>query len=300
MNISLDYYKIFYIVAKKKNITKAAEELMISQPAISKSIKTLEEQLGGKLFVRTKKGVALTEEGKEFYKYIEQAMEFINNAEHKFSDLINLDTGTIRIGISTTLTKKFLMTYLEVFHRKYPNIIIEIRTELASRLFELLKQGLIDLVILNLPYMKDLTDIELVKVKEVQDAFIVGEDRKELAKRKISIHELQNYPLILQTQGAVTRDFLDYYGKENGVTFVPEMIFSSFTLVYEFVKAGFGIGYTTEEYIEEELKNKKVYKLDIEPKIPKRHIGIAYSKKNTPSFCTKKLIEIILKDINTK
>lgn len=296
MNINLDYYKVFYTVARKGNITKAAEELMISQPAISKCIKILEEQLSGKLFVRTKKGVTLTEEGKEFYKYIEQAMELINNAEHKFSDLINLETGTIRIGISTTLTRKFLIKYLEVFHKKYPNITIEIKTELASRLFEMLRQGLVDIVILNLPYTKELNDIELFKVKEVQDAFIVGENYKDLANKKIKLESLEKYPLILQTPGAVTRDFLDKYGKDNNVTFNPQMIFSSFTLVYEFVRAGFGIGYTTIDFLEEEIKNKNVYVLDITPKIPKRGVGLAYSKKNIPSFCTKKLIEILLEN----
>ena len=65
MNINYELYKIFYTVAKNKNITSASKELLISQPAISKSIKNLEEQLGGQLFVRTKRGVVLTEEGKE-------------------------------------------------------------------------------------------------------------------------------------------------------------------------------------------------------------------------------------------
>ena len=88
MNISFEYYRIFYVVAKYGNITKAADELMISQPAISKCIKLLEDQLGGQLFIRTKRGVVLTEEGKEFYKYIKHAIEYINNAENKFTEMI--------------------------------------------------------------------------------------------------------------------------------------------------------------------------------------------------------------------
>ena len=109
MNIDFELYRIFYVVANHCNITKASEELNISQPAISKSIKNLEEQLGGQLFVRTKRGVVLTSEGKEFYNYIKQAIEYINNAENKFTDLINLETGNIKIGINTTLTKEFLL-----------------------------------------------------------------------------------------------------------------------------------------------------------------------------------------------
>ena len=103
MNIDFELYRIFYVVANNCNITKASKELNISQPAISKTIKKLEKQLGGQLFVRTKRGVILTEEGKEFYNYIKHAIEYINNAENKFTDLINLETGCIKIGISTTI-----------------------------------------------------------------------------------------------------------------------------------------------------------------------------------------------------
>ena len=102
--------------------------LNISQPAISKSIKNLENRLGGSLFIRTKKGVVLTEEGKELYYYIKQAIEFINNGENKFTDLINLKTGCIKIGTSTTIAKEFLLPYLEIFHEKYPSIDIKIIT----------------------------------------------------------------------------------------------------------------------------------------------------------------------------
>lgn len=91
MNMDFGLYRIFYEVASVKNITKASEKLLISQPAISKSIKNLEPQLGGQLFVRTKKGVTLTEEGKIFHDYIKQAIEYINNAESKFTNLIKLE-----------------------------------------------------------------------------------------------------------------------------------------------------------------------------------------------------------------
>ena len=189
MNISFEYYRIFYVVAKYGNITKAADELMISQPAISKCIKHLEEQLGGQLFVRTKRGVVLTEEGKEFYKYIKHAIEYINNAESKFSEMIHLETGTIRIGSSTTLTKKFLVPYLEKFHKMYPNIKIEIETHMSGELLNRLRQGLLDLVILNLPYHDD-NDIELVKVKEIQDCFIVGEAYKDLVGKNLTLEDI--------------------------------------------------------------------------------------------------------------
>ena len=293
MNINFELYRIFYVVAKYQNITKASKELMISQPAISKSIKNLEEQLGGQLFIRTKRGVILTEEGKEFFNYIEKAIEYIDNAENKFSDLINLEVGTIRIGISTTLTKNFLIPYLEHFHEKYPNINIQISTIVSSKLFKHLKDGLLDLAIMNLP-CHHTDDIEIINVKTIHDCFIVGKAYKDLANKTLPLKEIASYPLILQTKGSTTRDYLDTFCLKNDVILNPIMNLSSYTLVIEFTKIGFGIGYATYEYIQEELKNDQLYVVNCNPNIKEKSIGLAYSKKNIPNFATKKLVEIIL------
>lgn len=298
MNINFELYRIFYVVANKGNITKAAQELMISQPAISKSIKTLEEQLGGQLFVRTKRGVILTEEGREFYKYIKQAMEYINNAENKFTDLINLETGCIRIGISSTLTKQFLLPYLEEFHKLYPKIDIQIVTNVSSELFPKLKNGLIDLVILNLNGKKYDDDLEIIKCKRVNDCFVVGKNFSHLLDREISLKELNNYPLILQAKGANTRTFLDDFASKFRVILKPNIELTSYSLIVEFAKIGLGIGYVTKEYITKELENNELMILNLKEKIPSKDIGIALSKKNLPNFSSKKLVEIITKNHN--
>ena len=295
MNIDFELYRIFYVVANHCNITKASEELNISQPAISKSIKNLEEQLGGQLFVRTKRGVVLTEEGKEFYNYIKQAIEYINNAENKFTDLINLETGCIKIGISTTLTKEFLLPYLERFHSLYPKIDIQIITYLTSDLMPKLRNGLIDIVILNLNKKNYGNDIDIIKCKKINDCFVVNNKYKDLINKEMSLNDLNNYPLILQARGSNTREFLDNIASENGVVLKPNIELASYSLVIEFSKIGFGIGYATKEYIKKELKNKELFELKIKEKIPSRYIGIALSKNHVPNFSTKKLIEIITK-----
>jgi LysR family transcriptional regulator, cyn operon transcriptional activator len=292
MNINFELYRIFYVVANTKNITKASQELFISQPAISKAIMNLEKQLGGQLFIRTKRGVVLTEEGKEFYNYIKQAIEFINNAENKFTDLINLETGCIKIGISTTLTKEFLLPYLKKFHKLYPKIDIQIITNMTSELMVKLKNGLIDLIILNLPYNHQ-NDVDIIKCKEIQDCFIANENYLQLVNKKVKVEELNNYPLILQIKGSNTRTFIDDFARQNNIILKPNMELASYSLVVEFTKIGLGIGYATKEYITKELDNKELYILDVEPKLPKRNIGIATSKNNLPNFSTKKLIKII-------
>lgn len=295
MNIDFELYRIFYVVANNKNITKASEELNISQPAISKSIKNLEDQLGGQLFVRTKRGVILTEEGKEFYNYIRQAIEYINNAENKFTDLINLETGTIRIGISTTLTKEFLLPYLEEFHEKYPKIDIQIDTNVSTELLSKLRNGLLDIVILHLANRNYGDDVEITKCKKITDCFAVNKKYKDLIDKELSIKDLNNYPLILQPKGANTRAFLDNFTREYGVTLKPSMELAGYTLVVEFTKIGLGIGYVNEDYSKDLFNNKELYKLNIKEKIPSRYIGIALSKNHIPNFSTKKLIEIITK-----
>lgn len=295
MNINFELYRIFYTVANHGNITKASEELNISQPAISKSIKNLEEQLGGQLFIRTKRGVILTEEGKEFYRYIKQAIEFISNAENKFTDLINLKTGCIKIGISTTLTKEFLLPYLEKFHKLYPKINIQIITSLTSELLTKLKGGLLDLVILNLKNRDYGDDLEIIKCQTIHDCFIVNENYRELLNKKMSLKDLTRYPLVLQAKGSNTREFLNNLAKNYGVTLEPVIELASHTLVVDFAKIGFGIGYATKEYIKKELDNKELFELKITEQIPSRYVGIALPKNHLPNFSTKRLIEIITK-----
>lgn len=293
MNIDFELYRIFYVVANNHNITASSKELNISQPAISKSIKNLEEQLGGQLFVRTKRGVILTEEGQEFYNYIKHAIEYISNAENKFTELINLETGSIKIGITTTLTKEFLLQYLEEFHKLYPKIDIQIITNISSELFSKLRNGLIDLIILNLNNKNYGSDISIIKCRKVTDCFIVNKSYYDLLPKEISLEELNNYPLILQAKGSNTRAFLDDFAKENNITLKPNIELTSYSLVVEFAKIGFGIGYATKDYLQKELKNKCLYELKLKEKIPSRYIGIATSTNHVPNFSTKKLIELI-------
>lgn len=289
MNIDYELYRIFYIVAKNENITRASKELLISEPAVSKSIKNLEGYLGAPLFTRTKKGVNLTTEGITLYEYISKGIEYFKSGEAKFNELINLESGTIRIGINTTLTKEFLMPYLETFHKLYPNINIEIRTNLTSELKSMLKDGLIDMHILNLTNEETKNDFNIIKCKTITDCFVSNKPIKE----KISIKELNNYPLILQDKDSNTRKFLDDFANKYEITLKPKIEIGSYYLVSEFSRIGLGIGYVTKDYIKNNLDNKELFIVPIKEKIPSREIGILLNKNTTPNFSTKELIKII-------
>lgn len=289
MNIDYELYRIFYIVAKNGNITRASKELLISEPAVSKSIKNLEGYLGAPLFTRTKKGVNLTTEGITLYEYISKGIEYFKSGEAKFNELINLESGTIRIGINTTLTKEFLMPYLETFNKLYPNINIEIRTNLTSELKSMLKDGLIDMHILNLTNEETKNDFNIIKCKTITDCFVSNKPIKE----KISIKELNNYPLILQDKNSNTRKFLDDFANKYEITLKPKIEIGSYYLVSEFSRIGLGIGYVTKNYIKNNLDKKELFIVPIKEKIPSREIGILLNKNTTPNFSTKELIKII-------
>ena len=293
MNIDYELYRIFYEVANSGNISHASYKLNISQPAVSKSIKNLEEQLGGDLFVRTQKGVVLTEEGKAFYNHIKKAIDNINNAENEFTNLINLNTGSIRIGVSTTITEKYLLPYLKQFHEKYPNITIHMFTDLSNELLDKLKNGLIDLAIVHVIDTDYGYDINIDKVKKIHSCFVVNEELKELSDKEISLKELVKYPIILQTNGSNSRDFIDKIENKYNIVFNNNIESSSYTLISEFAKIGLGIGICTKEYIEDDLKNKKLYEIKIKEKLPDRYIGIATLKNQVANFSTRKFIEIL-------
>ncbi len=296
MNINYELYKIFYTVAKNENITKASVELMISQPAISKSIKNLEEQLGGELFTRTKRGVTLTEEGKEFYKYIEQAILYINNAESKFTELISLNTGKISIGSSSTLlTSHFLAPYLGKFHKLFPKIHIEVVTGEVTSLVKDLRNGLLDMLIVMLP-IDEQNDLEIINCLTFEDVFIVGDDYMELHNKEVKLETLTNYPLIFPVLEFNDRKNLDKFLIDSNVQLKPAMELSSYTLIKDFTKNGFGIGFVPSIFVNEEVKDRILSIINIEPKIPHRYIAIAHLKRKDVSFSTKKLIELIIKE----
>lgn len=289
MNVDLELYRIFYVVAKSKNMTRASEELFISQPAISQSIKKLESELGGTLFLRSNKGMELTEEGKMFYSYIKDALELINNAEAEFTSFKDLDKGEIKIGISTTLTKLVLMDKIQEFHKNYPNIDIKITNELTSNLIEDLKRGKLDFVIYNESDIKE-SGIESKVIKKLKEGFIYN---PEHYKDDInSINNIKNYPLILQKKESNSRKRLDNYCLSNGIILKPKMEVVSQELVLEFTNAGLGIGYTLIDLAQRNYPNLK--ELNINKDIPRVDIILATNKGINLTFATKKFLEYLL------
>lgn len=288
MNIDLELYRVFYVVAKNKHMTKASEELHISQPAISQSIKKLEDQLGGALFLRSNKGMELTEEGKMFYDYVKGALELINNAENEFTAFKDLSKGEIKIGCSTTLTKLILIDVLRDFHIEHPNITIDITNDLTSNLINDLKLGKLDLVIFNESNIKE-KNLNLEKIKELKQGFIYNHEY--FTDDINTFEDLMKYPLILQKKESNSRKLLDSILFNSGIILEPKMEVVSQELITEFTNIGLGIGYSIINLAKKNHKNLK--ELNINNQLPKINIYVATNKSISSTFAAKVFIDKI-------
>ena len=286
MNVDLELYKVFYVVAKNKHMTRASEELHISQPAISQSIKKLEDQLGGTLFLRSNKGMELTEEGKMFYEYVKGALELIGNAENEFTSFKDLSKGEIKVGCSTTLTKLILMDALENFHKDYPNININIVNDLTSNLINDLKLGKLDFVIFNESNVKE-NNLYLEKIKELKQGFVYNPDYYTDNVKTFS--DLNKLPLILQNGESNSRKLLDYIALQKHVKLIPRMEVVSQELISEFANIGLGVGFVIIDLANRNFKNLK--ELEINKTIPNINVYLALNKSVLLTFASKKFLE---------
>ena len=288
MNVNLELYKTFYVVAKYKHMTKASEELHVSQPAISQAIKKLEEELGGALFVRSNKGMDLTEEGEMFYSYVSGALKLINDAENEFGSFKRLTKGELKIGCSSSLTKLVLLQALKEFHQDYPGIKINVVNELTSNLISDLKLGKLDFVIFNESNIKE-EGLELRKLKELKMGFVYNP--KYFEDKIVNIEDLNYYPLILQKEASNTRKFLDNLLLAKGIRLVPKMEVVSQDLIMEFANIGLGFGFGFVDLAKEKYKN--LQEIDLNKDLPSTSVYLGVNKDMSLSFASKTFIKYL-------
>lgn len=279
-NINLNLYKTFYDVAKYGSISKAAKESFTSQPAISKSIKKLEEELGTQLFYRNLSGVELTEKGKELLYFVEKSYNNLIIAERNMLETENLERGKLSIGMPSNIGSFFLFDKIIEFHKKFPNIEITIITGGTANLISLLDSHKIDFAIDTSPINVRLGEGMIVKkLKEVQYGFIVKNGTTLLDANSVkSIRDLKKYPLILPIPGTANRNDLDEVLKENDISIENIINIHTSEMIIAGVKKDLGIGYVINNLVEQEIENGEIELLDIKEKLPTVEINIIYNK----------------------
>ena len=289
MKTKLDYYRIFYETARCRSFSIAAQRLYISQSAISQCIHQLESDLNVQLFIRTRKGVSLTNEGQLLFLKAESAITSIEQGEKQLDRLRHLEAGELRIAAGDTITTHFLLKYLEAYHATYPNIRIEMANSYSSQMLTHVKEGKADLAFVNMP----MEDEELVfePCLEINDVFVCGPDFEK--KASYSWEEVAELPLILIEKNASSRHFLEKNFSERNISLNPQIEVAVHDLLIRFASIHLGISCVVEQFSKAELEKGIIQKIDLDPPLPKRSIGCAYLKNAPLSHAAKAFLDMI-------
>ena len=292
MALNYELYKVFYQVAVDLSFSKAAENLFISQSAVSQNIKNLENELKTELFIRSTKNVQLTESGKLLFEHIEPAFNLIENGEKSIREINALERGEIHIGANDTISKDYLLPYLKKFHQLYPEVQIKITNRTSSTCIDLLQQNKVDLIISNLPNPKITEQMEYQEIFKFNDIFIAAAEFKDLKNKEISLKELRNYPLLMLEAKTTTRKFLEKALTELDIKIEAAVELGSVDLLIEMTKIGLGIALVPEYCLN--LKNQDLFEVKTKEKLPARKLAVVKTKNIPLSKAAEKFLELLL------
>lgn len=289
---NLEYFKVFYYTAKLGSVTGAANELSISQPAVSQSLKALERNLGVSLFQRASKGVRLTREGQILYSYVEKGYEEIERGVEKVKQMLNLELGEIHIGASDMTLRFYLLPFLERFHERYPGIKVVVANAPTPETLRLLRAGKIDFGVVSAPFEQG-EDISWQQVREIEDVFVAGRRFTSYKNRMMDLQELESLPMIFLEGNTSTRSYMDAYLAGNGVELQPEFELSTSDMIVQFALRNLGIGCVVRDFAAEVLEAGRLFELRFNKMIPKRQICVVTGRRSPVSAAAGKLLDIM-------
>lgn len=275
IDINYELYKVFYHVASTLNFSEASKQLYISQSAVSQSIKTLERKLDQTLFIRSTKKVQLTPEGEILMRHVEPAMNLIQKGETQLLDAASTG-GQIRIGASDTICRYFLIPYLERFHKAFPGAHIKVINQTSMKCAELLRNGLVDLTVVNFPNNHLGTTTSVMRIKKFRDVFIAGNTFQKLKGETLTFSQLLKYPILMLDKNSTTNEFLHQVFQQHQLDLVPEIELTSNDLLIDLARIGLGIAFVPDYCISPDSKD--VFILHTKEELPERELAIAYNE----------------------
>lgn len=289
MDINYELYKVFYHVAVTLSFSEASKQLFISQSAVSQSIKVLEKKLNQTLFIRSTKRVSLTPEGEILLKHIEPAMNLIKKGENQLLEANTLNGGQLRIGASDTICRYFLVPYLSRFHKAYPKVHIKVTNQTSIECAKLLEHGQVDFIITNYPNSALSPTLHTRVINEFYDVFVANKEFFPLQKEKITLLQLQGYPILMLDRKSTTSEFLHNMFQRCQLDLVPEIELSSNDLLIDLARIGLGIAFVPDFCIPE--SDPELYILDLKEKLPPRQMVVAYNESLPISQAAKQFME---------
>lgn len=288
--VNLELYRVFYTVAKFGSSTRAAEELFISQPAVSQAVKQLETQLGTSLFNRTHMGMELSSQGgKLIFKKVEEALKLLEEAENTLLEMQTTATGTIKIGATDAIFSNILADKIVEYNRKYPAVKIDLICGTTPETLDQLKENKCDVAFVNLPIEdKDVNFMGMVA--HLSDIFVAGEKYANLKGEKIPLSSLHEYPLLMIESNTIARRSLAAYTQTLGIQLSPDIEVENWDLMLKFAKSGMGIGCVPREYAKAMLDSGELFEVDVIPSLPVRGVGIALPKGTQVSYALRQFL----------
>lgn len=292
MEQNLNLYQVFFEVANCRNFSIAAKKMYISQPAISKAIARLEENLDTLLFHRCSKGVTLTREGELLYHYVEQALHTLKAGEEQLQFSASQKVSHLSIGVSATLCKYILLPVLKSFLEENPNIKISIFCQSTYDTLALLQEGTIDIGLVGIPPLTDTEKkhpITYLPLKRIEDIFVAtdsylnsfqnGYREKMQDKENFLKDTLKGASFIMLNSENISRRHVDSFLAEHQIALENVIEVNNMDLAIEFARAGLGIACVISDFVDNDLKNGTLRELKLGHKIPRRQIGFAYPSR---------------------
>lgn len=281
MEQNLSQYRIFYAVAKAGNISRAAKELYISQPAISKSISKLEDSLNTVLFTRNSRGVQLTDEGQVLFEHTRDAFEELAKGEQELKRIREFNMGHIRIGVSNTLCRFIMVKYLKGFIEQYPHIKITIESQPTTQTLSMLEQQRIDIGLVV--EQKSAKSMNFIPVMDIEDIFVATPSYLENLKLRegADTDVFQSGNLMLLDKNNITRHYIDDYMSVNEIVANNLLEVTTMDLLIEFARIGLGIGCVIKEFVKEDLDSGRLTQLKLDTPIHKRTVGFLWQSSRT-------------------
>ncbi|MDE5951476.1 MAG: LysR family transcriptional regulator [Acetatifactor sp.] len=289
---NLEYYKVFYHVARLGSLTMAAQALSISQPAVSQSVRQLEQQLGVSLFYRVAKGVRLTKEGQTLYEYVARGYEQLEIGEQRLRQMRDLEAGEIRIGASDMTLQYYLLPYLEQFHEAYPQIKVIVTNAPTPDTLGLLEQGQIAFGVVSTPFEPG-ERVGAVPVRELEDIFVAGRRFIAYKNRMLDLQELRQLPMIFLEKNTSTRRFMDEFLESSGIRILPEFELATSDMIVQFALRSLGVGCVVRDFAQGEIDAGRLFELRFNKMIPRRSVSIVYDSRAKLSTAARALFEII-------
>lgn len=279
LSINFEYYKVFYVVAKKGNLTKAAQELFISQPAVTQTINKLEDELGEKLFLRDRKGMRLTAFGTEVFTSLEKGVLSLSQIKKDAESFGGLKKGKVVIGAGTHITKAILIDAIKKFNQHYCGVSFKIIDNKKDVMFDLLASGNIDFFVSNNMYLEE-DKFNFIPLFEDARVFVASPDYIK-QNPSITFESCMRNECITLTKGSSTRQELEEFAEKQSLKLTPKMEVEGYSTIVNMAISGVGVAFLPKFLIKQELLNKQLQIINFDIKVEKILYGIIANKNYT-------------------